>query len=64
MRDGRWKLIERYADGALELYDLEQDVGEQKNLAGEEPERAQELSAALHAFLEDTSAAMPTLPKR
>lgn len=64
VRDGRWKLIERYADGALELYDLEQDVGEQKNLAGEEPERAQELSAALHAFLEDTSAAMPTLPKR
>lgn len=60
VREGRWKLIERYADGARELYDLTADVGESTNLAAEHPDRAQALSTKLHAWLEDTGARMPT----
>jgi arylsulfatase A-like enzyme len=60
VREGRWKLIERYADESLELYDLALDLGEAKNLAAEHPERAKAMSAALHAWLGETGARMPT----
>ncbi|WP_437200789.1 sulfatase [Planctomicrobium sp. SH664] len=43
LRDGHWKLIEYYDDNSLELYDLSQDPGERKNLAGEQPARAESL---------------------
>ena len=62
VRAGRWKLIERYADSSRELYDLALDLGEQKNVAAEHPERVQALSTALHAHLEQTGARMP--PRR
>ena len=45
VREGDWKLIEFFEDGRLELYNLADDIGEERNLAAEEPERA----AALHA---------------
>jgi arylsulfatase A-like enzyme len=60
VREGRWKLIERYADGARELYDLTEDLGETRNLAAQDPARAEALSAQLHAWLKDTGAQMPT----
>ena len=50
VRDGRWKLIEWYEDGGLELFDLDTDPGETTNLAEEEPETAARLKAMLHAF--------------
>jgi len=59
VREGRWKLIERYADGARELYDLAADVGETHDLADAEPERAAAMAAKLHAWLDDTGARMP-----
>jgi arylsulfatase A-like enzyme len=51
VRSGKWKL-RRAAEGEaqLELYDLDADVGESKNLAAEEPERAAQLVAAMEAF--------------
>ncbi len=50
VRDGRWKLIEWYEDGGLELFDLDTDPGETTNLAEEEPEIAARMKAMLHAF--------------
>ncbi len=38
MRAGDWKLIEFFEDGRLELYNLADDIGEERNLAGAEPE--------------------------
>jgi arylsulfatase A-like enzyme len=59
VRDERWKLVHVRdpADRALmtgaewELYDLLSDPGETRNLAGEEPEQANRLRAALDAWV-------------
>ncbi len=45
--EGKWKLIENYEDGSLELYDLETDVGETRNLISAEPRIARRLHNAL-----------------
>ncbi|HOC73278.1 MAG TPA: sulfatase, partial [Candidatus Hydrogenedentes bacterium] len=60
VRRGNHKLIEYYEDNRLELYDLAADPAETKNLAGEMPEKAEELRRALHDWLRDTDAQMPT----
>jgi arylsulfatase A-like enzyme len=59
VREGRFKLIERYADGSLELYDLEADLGEERDLSGERPELAARLRADLRGWLSRTGARMP-----
>jgi arylsulfatase A-like enzyme len=59
-RDGDWKLIEWYEDGSLELFNLRDDLGEQKNVAGKNAEKVQELRAKLVAWRADTHAVMPT----
>ena len=38
VRDGKYKLIEWYDDRSIELYDLEDDIREKKNLAAKLPE--------------------------
>lgn len=60
IRMGRWKLIENFEDGSLELYDLHADLGERHNLAGAEPRRAQQLLAKLKAWQKDVDAPIPT----
>jgi len=60
VRDGDWKLIEWYEDGALELYNLAQDPGETTNLATKEPARAKTLQQELHAWRTTVKATMPT----
>lgn len=59
IRKGDWKLIERYEDGSLELYDLANDVGEKENLAEKQQERAAELLAELRQWRANVSAQMP-----
>jgi len=59
IRAGRWKLIERYDDGSLELYDLEGDVGERRDLAAERPELAAELARRLAEWRARVGAQMP-----
>ncbi len=48
IRDGRWKLV---ADGAgAELYDMEADRTEMRNLADRDPQRVRELTETWHAW--------------
>ncbi len=59
IRDGDWKLIHYYEDGRDELYHLAEDVGEQTDLAGSEPDRTKALRAKLDAWLAETGAKIP-----
>jgi len=60
IRSGDFKLIEFFNDMGVELYNLRDDIGEQRDLAPTHPERAQELRARLHAWREKVGAQMPT----
>ena len=53
---GRYKLIERYEDGQVHLYDLEADEGERTDLAAEQPERVAEMRTRLHAWYGEVGA--------
>jgi arylsulfatase A-like enzyme len=59
IRSGRYKLILRYDDDSLELFDLEKDLGETTNLSETKPGVAQRLKARLDGWLEDTNAGLP-----
>jgi arylsulfatase A-like enzyme len=52
LRQGRWKLIEWYDENVVELYDLHEDPGEQKNLAESDPERSAALLKKLQTWRE------------
>lgn len=59
IRDGRWKLVEQFEDGSVELYDLGSDEGETRNLAAAEPERAARMLGALRDWRARVGARMP-----
>jgi arylsulfatase A-like enzyme len=60
VREGDWKLIEWYEDGAFELFNVPQDISEKNNLAAQQPERVKTLHAKLAAWRKDVNALMPT----
>ena len=60
IRYGDYKLIEWLEDGATELYNLRDDVAESSNLASDQPGKAAELLALLHAWRDTVGAQMPT----
>lgn len=60
VREGRFKLIEFFEDGGhVELYDLEADPGEQRNLAESMPDKAATLTKTLHEWQRQIAAAIP-----
>ena len=59
VRDGRWKLIEWYEDKRVELFDLESDIGENRDLAKGQPERVRAMRVTLHRMLKETGAVTP-----
>lgn len=73
IRRGSWKLIEFFDTGKVELYNLADDIGEKKNLAGKPPaggsrglgppgglpEKAAELKEALAKWRKQTGAVIP-----
>jgi arylsulfatase A-like enzyme len=59
VRMGDYKLIEFFDDGRLELYDLANDVGEAKNLAGAMPDKAEQLHRMLIEWRVSMKAKMP-----
>ena len=60
VRDGDWKLIEFYEDMGVELYNLKDDLGEARDLAKAEPDKAARLRERLHQWRQSVDAQMPT----
>src|SRR5436309_1116041 len=60
IRAGDFKLIEFFDDMRVELYNLREDIGEQRNLAAQMPAKADELRARLHAWRVEVGAQMPS----
>ena len=60
IRSGPYKLIRRYDDNSIELFDLSKDLGESRNLSLEKPEVAAKLNEQLGRWLKEAGAQMPT----
>lgn len=60
VRVGDWKLLRYYEDASVELYNLSGDIGERRDLAGEQPDTAAALLHRLDAWLERVAAQHPT----
>ncbi len=60
VRSGQYKLIRRYDDNSVELFDLSEDVGEKRNLVAQLPEVAAKLDHQLERWLRETAAQLPT----
>ena len=63
VRAGGWKLIEFYEAKRLELYNLADDLGEQRNLVEAKPAKAKELHGLLKAWRKEVGATIPA-PRR
>lgn len=64
VRKGDWKLIRFFADNddgsdRFELYNLNDDGGETKNLAAAKPDLVAQFNALITGFLKDTEAVIP-----
>jgi hypothetical protein len=60
VRQGTWKLVEQFEDGALELYDLANDIGESRNMAAAQGDRARAMQRELAAWRQRVGAQMGT----
>ena len=60
IRQGNYKLIERYQDNSVELYNLKDDLSEKNDLAAQMPKKAANMKTQLDAWLKHTNAKMPT----
>ncbi len=61
VRYGDWKLHHYFEDDAYELYNLEEDIGEQRNLMDINPEQGEILVQLLNDWRSNTEAPIPTL---
>ena len=59
IRKGPWKLIYHHADQKFELFNLEKDLSETKNLVHSNPSKTYELASILSDYLESIDAPMP-----
>jgi arylsulfatase A-like enzyme len=59
IREGKWKLIYYYEDDSVELFDIQNDVGEQKDLSGIHKKKAKKLKKKLIGWLKDRNAKSP-----
>jgi arylsulfatase A-like enzyme len=59
VRAGDYKLIEFFEDGHVELYNLSEDAGEERNLAGAEPQLVAELRRKLDDWRRTVEAKIP-----
>jgi arylsulfatase A-like enzyme len=60
IRSGKWKLHQYFEDNALELYNLENDIGERNNLIGKHPDIAEKLLTKLQKWQEENKAPICT----
>jgi arylsulfatase A-like enzyme len=56
IRMGDWKLIERFEDGRVHLYDLQMDIGEREDLASVYPQRVETMRTKLHTWYKQVGA--------
>lgn len=59
IRRGPWKLIYFFETDTVQLYNIDQDPYEQKDLAQDSPETAQKLLSELKKFWQESSAVLP-----
>ncbi len=59
LRLGRFKVIEFFETGEVELYNLEEDIAEENNLIKLMPDKAEEMQAELASWRERMAAPMP-----
>ena len=59
VRAGRWKLIEWFETGQVELYDLRGDIAESHDLSAREPERVAALRGQLATWKRQVEALIP-----
>ena len=59
---GDWKLIEWFETGRLELYNLEDDLGEANDLSKSNPDKLSQLHSAMKQWRSDVAAPVPTTP--
>ena len=62
IRDGDWKLIEKFATGETELYHLAKDLSEQSDLSAKNPRKVRDLKTKLARWREGVSARTPSPP--
>lgn len=61
IRARRYRLVEFFEDGRLELYDLQNDIGERDDLAKAKPKLVEKLHGQLKAWRSRVNAQLPTL---
>ena len=59
VRAGDFKLIRYYEDNRVELYNLAEDLGEQTDLAAQQPDKSRQLDTMLSKWLIGVGAKMP-----
>jgi arylsulfatase A-like enzyme len=59
VRQGDWKLIEFFEDNRAELYNLRDDIGENRNLAAADPQKTQSLRKLLDDWRKSVDAQLP-----
>ncbi len=60
IRKGKWKLHEYFENGALELYNLDTDIGERINIIEAHQDKAKELLSDLNTWRKTRQAPVPT----
>lgn len=60
MMDRNWKLIHYFENGRNELYDVSKDIGEQNDIAADQPNMVAEMEAALSSWYREVGAAFPS----
>jgi arylsulfatase len=64
-RDGRWKVVlipDAMGSGRWELYDVEADPSESRDLAAKEPERLARLIQGWNAYALENGVVLPSVP--
>jgi arylsulfatase A-like enzyme len=56
IREGDFKLLERFEDGRVQLYNLKEDIGERNDLAAQMPDRVASMRTSLHAWYKEVDA--------
>ncbi len=61
VRQGKWKLIKYFEGDRVELYDLEQDLGETEDVSKTFPDVATDMKKSLEGWLVDVEAQLPKI---